>query len=55
MKFDIVELLRNALAFVNEITEISEQDIIIILNASKSVLHNQEEVWIKRKNNVDEN
>ena len=63
MKFDIVKfypsisekLLKSALTFANESTEISEQEIKIIINASKSVLYNKEEVWIKRKNNIDEN
>ena len=48
MKFDIVEfypltsekLLISALAFENESTEISKQEIKIIINLSKSVLYN---------------
>lgn len=63
MKFDIVEfypsisekLLSKALAFAKESTKVSEQEIKIILNASKSVLHNKEEVWVKRKSNTEEN
>ena len=63
MKFDIENfypsitesLLKDALNFANKTTQIKTQDKKIILNASKSVLYNQEEVWIKRKNNKDEN
>ena len=62
MKLDIVDvyssiskkLLKSSLAFANKSTEISEQKIKIIINTSKSVLYNKE-VWIKRKNNIDEN
>ena len=64
MKFDIENfypsiterLLKDALNFANKTTKITQQEKNIIFNAAKSVLYNQEEVWIKRKNdNNDEN
>ena len=58
MKFDIEqfypsideELLLKALNFANTYTKITEEDKKIILNAAKSILFNQGEVWIKSKN-----
>ena len=52
MKFNIVEfyssisekLLKFSLTFANESTEISEQEIKIIINASKSVLYIEEKM-----------
>ena len=64
MKFDIKNfypsiterLLKDALNFAKKTTQITKQEKNIIFNAAKSVLYNQEEVWIKRKNdNNDEN
>ena len=64
MKFDIENfypsiterLLKDALNFANKTTKITQQEKNIIFNAAKSVLYNQEEVWIKRKNdNNNEN
>ena len=57
MKFDIENfypsiterLLKDALNFANKTTKITQQEKNIIFNAAKSVLYNQEEVWIKRK------
>ena len=58
MKFDIEqfypsideELLLKALNFASTYTKITEEDKKIILNAAKSILFNQGEVWIKSKN-----
>ena len=63
MKFDkenyypsITErLLKDALSFSKKNTQKAKQEKNIIFNATKSVLYNQDEVCIKRKNNKDEN
>ena len=57
MKFDIKNfypsiterLLKDALNFAKKTTQITKQEKNIIFNAAKSVLYNQEEVWIKIK------
>ena len=42
-------LLKNAINFAEQHTEISEKDKAIIFNARKSLLFNGQDVWIKKK------
>ena len=63
MKFDIVEfypsiseqLLNDALDFGKKYVNITDEEIKIVHNAAKSILINQDEIWIKSKKNNSRN
>ena len=62
MKFDIVEfypsitqqLLSRAIKFAEKFVDIPSEEIGIIYNSCKSILHSRGKAWVKKKNKSDE-
>ena len=63
MKFKIVEfypsisenLLNDALNFGKKYLTITDEEIKIVHNATKSIVINQEEIWLKSERNINRN